>query len=178
MFIITVEIVARGVLACISRKASGVQARADPQSRVFRPNIFRDESAHGQRCRRFITMNTTGKIDFAMSTCRGAMQCQKANIVFSFQPVDRPPVGLGCSETIIENVLNNDGLAAITAIIQATWIHGARPLPSRKLQWEHRIPSRHNRTRPRHSDQTPSNPGRARDRAAFADPFPPADLAW
>ena len=69
-------------------------------------------------------MNTTGKIEFAMSTCRGAMQCQKANIVFSFQPVDRPPVGLGCSKTIIEAVLNNDGLAAITAIIQTTWIHG------------------------------------------------------
>ena len=69
-------------------------------------------------------MNATGKIDFAMSTCRGAMQCQKPNIVFSFQPVDRPPVGLGCSETIIEDVLNNDGLAAITAIIQTTRIHG------------------------------------------------------
>jgi hypothetical protein len=31
---------------------------------------------------------------------------------------------LGCSETIIEDVINNDGLAAITAIIQTTWIHG------------------------------------------------------
>ena len=124
MLIITIEIVARGILARISGEAGGVQARADPQSRVFRPNIFGDEPAHGQRCRRFITMNTTGKIDFAMSTCRGAMQCQKANIVFSFQPVDRPPVGLGCSETIIENILNNDGLATITAIIQTTRIHG------------------------------------------------------
>lgn len=52
------------------------------------------------------------------------MQCQKANIVFSFQPVDRPPVGLRCSETIIENILNNDGFAAIRAIIQTTRIHG------------------------------------------------------
>ena len=59
-----------------------------------------------------------------MSTCRGAMQCKKANIVFSFQPVDRPPVDLGCSETIIEDILNNDGLAAITTIIQTTRIHG------------------------------------------------------
>ena len=124
MFIITVEIVARGVLACISREAGGVQTRADPQSRVFRPNIFGDEPAHGQRCRRFITMNTTGKIDFAMSTCRGAMQRKKPNFVFSFKPVDRPPVGLRCNEAIIENILNNDGLAAITTIIQTKWIHG------------------------------------------------------
>ena len=52
------------------------------------------------------------------------MQCQKANIIFSFQPVDRPPVGLRCNEAIIKDILNNDGLTSITAIIQTPWIHG------------------------------------------------------
>ena len=68
-------------------------------------------------------MNTTGKIDFAMSTCRVPMQCQKANIVFSFQPVDRPPVGLGCSKAIIKNRVNIDGLAEIAALVEAQWFH-------------------------------------------------------
>ena len=52
------------------------------------------------------------------------MQCQKANIIFSFQPVDRPPVGLRCNEAIIKDIPNNDGLTSITAIIQTPRIHG------------------------------------------------------
>ena len=51
------------------------------------------------------------------------MQCQKANIVFSFQPVDRPPVGLGCSKAIIKNRVNIDGLAEIAALVEAQWFH-------------------------------------------------------
>ena len=123
MLIITVEIIARGVLPCIGREAGGVQARTDPQSGILRPNIFGDEPAHGQRCRRFITMNATGKIDFSVRRCRGTMQRQKANIFSSFQPVDRPPVGLSCNEAIIKNSLNIDGLAEIAALVKAQWFH-------------------------------------------------------
>ncbi len=123
MLIITVEIITRGVLPCIRKEAGGIEARAEPKLRIIRPQIFGDKPAHGQRCRRFITVNATGKIDFAMSTCRGAMQRQKANIVFSFQPVDRPPVGLSCNEAITKNSLNIDGLAEIAALIKAQWFH-------------------------------------------------------
>ena len=51
------------------------------------------------------------------------MQRQKANIFPSFQPVDRPPVGLGCSKAIIKNSLNIDGLAKIAALVEAQWFH-------------------------------------------------------
>ena len=123
MLIITVEIIAHGVLARISREAGRVQARAEPQCGVLRPDIFGDEPAHGQGRSGLIAMNSGGKIDIPMRRYQGAMQRKKANIVFSFQPVDRPPVGLGCSEAIIKNSLNIDGLAKIAALVKAQWFH-------------------------------------------------------
>ncbi len=51
------------------------------------------------------------------------MQREKANIVFSFQPMNGPPVGLSCNEAIIKNSLNIDGLAEIAAVIKAQRFH-------------------------------------------------------
>ena len=51
------------------------------------------------------------------------MQREKANIVFSFQPVDHPPMGLSCNEAIIKDNLNIDGLAEIAAVIKAQRFH-------------------------------------------------------
>ena len=123
MFVIAVQIIARGILARIGGEAGGIQAGAEPKLCVLGPDIFSDKPAHGQGRRRLITMNAAGKIDSAMRRYRGAMQREQANIVFSFKPVDRPPVGLSCNEAIIKKRLNIDGLAEIAALVKAQRFH-------------------------------------------------------
>ena len=63
MTIVTVQILAVGILAPVQNEAHRIQARAKPKFGVFRPLVFPEQAQRGERSGRFVAVDAGAEVN-------------------------------------------------------------------------------------------------------------------